>query len=105
MGCVVKKLHEPVAGLIACAFLEKTLPQFPLPNFSATAEAIHWSRGTPSSCARRCAAFLIERGIGRFAHRFTIFNNSGGRRTKTANRSPATAKSRYCMSPKHPLGH
>ena len=22
MGCVVKRLHEPVAGLIACAFLE-----------------------------------------------------------------------------------
>jgi hypothetical protein len=32
MGCVVKKLHEPVAGLIACAFLEKTVPRFPLLN-------------------------------------------------------------------------
>jgi hypothetical protein len=40
---------------------------------------------------------LIERGelygTGSFAHRFTIFDNLGGRRTKTANPSPATVKS------------
>ena len=62
MGCVAKKLHEPVAGLIACAFLEKLCRSFHYSTFSPAAEAIHWFRETPSTCAKRCAVFLIERG-------------------------------------------
>jgi hypothetical protein len=55
MGCVVKKLHEPVAGLKYAAVSIT-------PTSSAIAEAIHWFRVTPSSCAKRSAASLIERG-------------------------------------------
>jgi hypothetical protein len=62
MGCVVKKLHEPVAGLIACVFLEKLCRSFHYSNLFPTAEAIHWFRETPSSRAKPCAAFLIGRG-------------------------------------------
>jgi len=40
MGCVVKNLHEPVAGLIAGAFLDKIAGSM-TPTFSAAAEAIH----------------------------------------------------------------
>ena len=42
MGCVVKKPHEQVAGLIACSFLKNSAAVSITPTFSATAEAIHW---------------------------------------------------------------
>jgi|HubBroStandDraft_4_1064222.scaffolds.fasta_scaffold73989_1 hypothetical protein len=64
MGCVVKKPHEPVAGLIACGFLKNSAAVSITPTFSATAEAIHWLVQGDSVILRQTLRRLVDREGG-----------------------------------------
>src|SRR5208282_4270609 len=62
LGALRRNSISPSPVLLPARFLKNSAAVSTTPTFSATAEAIHWFRETPSSCAKRCAAFLIESG-------------------------------------------
>jgi hypothetical protein len=62
MGCVVKKLHEPVAGLIACAFLEKLCRGFHSSNLFRHCRSDPLVQGDSVILCQTPRPFLIERG-------------------------------------------
>src|SRR5262249_40566945 len=65
LGAVRRNLIRPSPVAFPARLLKKSAAVSATPTFSATATAIHWFKDTPSSFARRCAAFLID--IGSFS--------------------------------------
>jgi hypothetical protein len=77
MGCVVKKLHEPVAGPIACAFAGPIACAF----LEKLCRGFHYSnlfRHFRSDPLVQGDSVLVPNVAP--PSRFAIFNNSGGRR-------------------------
>ncbi len=62
LGAVRRNFIKPAPVAFPARFLKKSAAVSTTPTFWATAEAIHWFKETPSSFAKRCAAFLIETG-------------------------------------------
>src|SRR6266581_4146930 len=61
-GALRRNFMRPSPLAFPARFLKKSAAVSITPTFSATAAAIHWFRDTPSSFARRWAAFLTEFG-------------------------------------------
>jgi uncharacterized protein len=62
LGAARRNFINPLPVALPARFLKNSAAVSTTPTFSATATAIHWFKDTPSSLARRWAAFLIERG-------------------------------------------
>jgi len=62
LGARRRNFMSPAPVAFPARFLKNSAAVSTTPTFSATATAIHWFSETPSSLARRCAAFLIDTG-------------------------------------------
>src|SRR5215831_10060402 len=81
LGALRRTLISPWPVALPALLLKKSAAVSATPTFSATATAIHWFKDTPSSFARRCAAFLIEVGsFNGYVALLMISPSSGDRR-------------------------